>query len=340
MLRRYLHGCNVLYELIRPWANTNIIVVADSYFASVQAALRLYRVGMRFIGTVKTATKEFPMNYLGSCVLGDGRGDRHGLISKDAGTGCSLLALVWVDRDRRYFISTCSSLSPGHPCTRWRWRQVDAGNAPPIYRQIMIQQPQVTEAYYNACGKIDQHNRHRSDNLQLERKIKTMEWWRRVSMTLFGMCITDSYLLMVGCRGENCGFRTARDFFDKLSEQLIDNTFEFRDLRRRNKRAFNSANPLAIANDEVLDANLHMIGITPTRKRKKSQPSKRAQGRCMVCEASTTYTCRECQRFQPDPKGHQYFICNKEGKKCMGIHILQEHPHAVRGSSLAEEDDD
>jgi hypothetical protein len=56
MLHRYLHGCNVLYALIHSWANTNIIVVADSYFASVQAALRLYRVGMRFIGTVKTAT--------------------------------------------------------------------------------------------------------------------------------------------------------------------------------------------------------------------------------------------------------------------------------------------
>jgi hypothetical protein len=27
---RYLHGCNVLYDLVKPWGNTNSIVVADS----------------------------------------------------------------------------------------------------------------------------------------------------------------------------------------------------------------------------------------------------------------------------------------------------------------------
>ena len=50
---RYLHGCNVLYELVQPWANTGAIVVADSYFASVQAALRLREIGLHFIGTIK-----------------------------------------------------------------------------------------------------------------------------------------------------------------------------------------------------------------------------------------------------------------------------------------------
>ena len=53
----FLHGCNVLVELVRPWANTDRVVCADSYFASVQAALRLKKMGLRFIGTVKTATR-------------------------------------------------------------------------------------------------------------------------------------------------------------------------------------------------------------------------------------------------------------------------------------------
>jgi hypothetical protein len=65
----------------------------------LQAALRLYRMGLRFIGTGKTATKEFPMNYLGTKVMADGRGDRYGLVSKDGESGCQLLALCWVDRD-------------------------------------------------------------------------------------------------------------------------------------------------------------------------------------------------------------------------------------------------
>jgi hypothetical protein len=51
--------------------------VADSYFASVQAPIIwLYGIGLRFIGTVKTATKElpkeFPMGYLGRCVINEG----------------------------------------------------------------------------------------------------------------------------------------------------------------------------------------------------------------------------------------------------------------------------
>ena len=118
----FLHGCNVLYDLVKAWANTNSIVVADSYYASVQAALRLWAIGLRFIGTVKTAVKEFPMAYLSGRPMNDGRGDRHGVVSRDLTTGASMLAYCWVDRERRYFITTCSSLAPGPMCIRKRWR--------------------------------------------------------------------------------------------------------------------------------------------------------------------------------------------------------------------------
>jgi hypothetical protein len=37
-----LHGANVLYDLVSPWRNSHRIVCADSYFASVPAALQLY----------------------------------------------------------------------------------------------------------------------------------------------------------------------------------------------------------------------------------------------------------------------------------------------------------
>ena len=42
----HLHGCNVLYELVKPFANTDAVVVADSYFASVSAAIRLKEIGL------------------------------------------------------------------------------------------------------------------------------------------------------------------------------------------------------------------------------------------------------------------------------------------------------
>jgi Transposase IS4 len=329
-----LHGCNVLYDLVRPWANTGCVVVADSYFASVQAAIRLHRIGLRFIGTVKTATKQFPMGYLGTKVMNDGRGDRCGLLAKDADSGATLMAFCWVDRDRRYFVSTCSSLAAGNPCLRWRWTQVDRTtfNAPPVFMEIVVQQPQACETYYSACAKIDQHNRYRQAALALERKLKTKVWWRRVNFSIFGMCVVDSYLLLVGCRGgpEHCGYYCAKSYFAKLAEELIDNSFDTRNLRKRTARAYATANPLAIDTDEVLDSHFQTIAPTPCKQYKRTEPTKRTQGRCMVCDRWVTHVCRECQRFG-DMKSKQYFICNKEGKKCMGIHILQDHPHAVRG---------
>ncbi len=52
-----LHGAKVLYDLVSPWRNSHRIVCVDSYFASVPAALLLWRHGLRFIGVIKTDTK-------------------------------------------------------------------------------------------------------------------------------------------------------------------------------------------------------------------------------------------------------------------------------------------
>ena len=192
----------MLYELIKPWANTNSIVVADSYFASVQAALRLKTIGLRFIGTIKTATKEYPMAYLGNHVLLGGKGDRHGVLCKDIETGTTFLAFVWVDRDRRYFVSTCSSLAAGPPCTRFRWKQVDrvTPDAPPEYKEVLVAQPEACAIYYSACGKIDQHNRLRQASLALERKIQTTVWHRRVNMSISASMLLIHIFFVKGAR--------------------------------------------------------------------------------------------------------------------------------------------
>ena len=82
------------------------------------------RIGIRFIGVVKTATKTFPMAYLSSIELDEGRGQRVGVVLKSNGTP-TMMACVWMDRDRRYFISTASLLQDGKDYPRIRWRQPD-----------------------------------------------------------------------------------------------------------------------------------------------------------------------------------------------------------------------
>ncbi len=72
-------------------------------------------LGLRFIGVVKTATKRFPMKYLSSPELTEGRGQR--VIMKSLGVPWKM-SLEWVDRDRRYFVSTAYSLKEGKEYSR------------------------------------------------------------------------------------------------------------------------------------------------------------------------------------------------------------------------------
>jgi len=214
------HGGVILKKLVLPWAQSDRIVCADSYFASVTAAKELMNIGLRFIGVVKTATRKFPMAYLSSLEL-QARGDRKGLTTVDS-DGIRFVAYVWMDRERRYFISTASSLAPGADYVRTRWRQVDdTPNADPERVEMNIPQPKASELYYSACGQIDRHNRCRQDDLNMiEKKLGTLRWDMRVNLSLLSMCIVDAWLLYKGATLTTEG---QKHFYEKLSEELIDN---------------------------------------------------------------------------------------------------------------------
>ena len=96
-----IHGCIVLKELVEPWYYTARTVCADSYFASVSTATELLRLGLRFIGVVKTATKKYPQKYLSELEAppGQSRGWWKGVVHKTQQGVESLYAFVWVDRD-------------------------------------------------------------------------------------------------------------------------------------------------------------------------------------------------------------------------------------------------
>ena len=266
------------------------------------------------------------MNYLSSRVMGDGRGDRHGVVSRDLTTGASLLAFCWVDRERRYFISACSSLSAGPLCVRKRWRQVDpTPDADPELVEVIVPQPAATHTYYSACGKIDQHNRLRQSALMLETKLKTIQWWRRVNNSVFGMCVVDAYLIAVGCQGTD-RWNATSDFVMALIDDLIDNKYQKRVLRKRDARRASLDDSLFESESGTLEAIKQTISATPTKRSKKSNPKHRAQGKCMSCKMLTSHVCRLCQHHQQDPRYKQFWICQKAGMACMGDHILKEHP--------------
>jgi hypothetical protein len=100
------HGCKVMLHLLRYWTSAKFcIVCADSYFASVQATCCLFDLNFWFSCVVKTATKLFLKTYLGKVEL-----PIHGTVAALTAVhdGVELLAFVYCDHDRHYFISTCS----------------------------------------------------------------------------------------------------------------------------------------------------------------------------------------------------------------------------------------
>ena len=326
-----LHGAAVMKELVLPWLHSDRIVCGDSYFASVPAAqIMLSRNGMRFIGVVKTATRQYPMAFLSRVELQD-RGDRKGLVTRGDGGQPSLLAFVWMDRQRRYFISTASSLDAGAPYSRLRWRQVDESpNAEPTRVELTVPQSKAAEIYYDACAMVDRHNRHRQDTLGLEVKLGTHNWAIRVNLSIFGMIVVDTWLAYRQCTGTD---EEQKDFYTYLSEELIDNTYDHVHNRRR-RRADDQGSVNTAGSPELFDrvtgnpragTSAH---LTPTKRKKTSRDGLETayalQGRCKVCKKLSTYACSLC--MDDDPSAPEVWMCyTKKGRVCFATHVESCH---------------
>lgn len=214
-----LHGSLVLKRLVQPWSQSGRIVCADSFFSRVQAAETLKDIGLNYIGVVKNATKRFPKKVLSEHEFCD-RGQHTTYVYKEQNQ-IELMAVAWVDRDRRYFISTCLSTLPGSQINRVRWRQTSIG---PQRISFSISQPKVTEIYYQACSRIDRLNRCRQDDLCLERKFVTQDWSKRVNLSILGMCIVDSWLLYSGSTAHNVKLKQS-SFYEYPAVELIENDY-------------------------------------------------------------------------------------------------------------------
>ena len=72
-----------------------------------------------------------------------------------------MMALMLLDRERRYFISTVGTSLPELKIYRKIWRK-DGDESRKVMIEIEI--PEVAEIYDQACSQIDRHNRCRQDD--------------------------------------------------------------------------------------------------------------------------------------------------------------------------------
>ena len=220
--------------LSSPWDHTDRLIRADSYVASVTTVEELVKLGLRFIGVVKTATKKFPMDYFDYIEI-KGRGDYKVLSTLDDDTQrAAMVAFLWVDKHRRYFVGISGGTAQAGPMHRTRWCQFrEELNADPDRVELEIPQNKMIKTYYDICADIDRHNRQRQDDLELERIVKTVTWWKRVCMSVFGMIVvaTGNFYSEVVHQSEVDKITDA--FFTKLAHEMIFNGIDMPELRRR-----------------------------------------------------------------------------------------------------------
>ena len=233
-----------------------------------------------------------------------------------------------MDRDQCYFVASASSLDSGVPYSRNRWRQVSLElDALPENVELTILQPKAAEVYYRTCGVIDQHNRHRQDNLKTEKKLETKKWDMRVNLTIFSMIVVDTWLVYSQATGST---ELQSEFYVRLAEELIDNNIDSRPQRQRNSGEngsdSNDESPVMSRTGRVrAGVSCH---LTPTKRRRRTAGGEltvqRLQGRCIECGKKTTYLCSAC--MDKDDESKTPWLCHTEKRPaCFANHYKHTH---------------
>lgn len=300
-----LAGAAAALRLAFPYRDPNQwrIVVADSAFASVTAAVSFYKHSFWFMGLVKTATRLFPKAYLNQqpCERGE-----HVTATARVGGEVNVMGVKWQDKTTKFFVGTCSSNAPGHPHRRKRYDIVDGEVQGIIVKEVP--RPMIAEEYFDGAQMIDVHNHLRQSSINLEDTWRTKKWYHRMFATVFGMIITDAYLMYKYEKGgPEAGELSLREFTSKLAEELVMNKWN-------EKRA---RHPQDDSTDEDDDAEPVVVEFGSPKPNGK----RRLQYRCRVCEAKTTLTCNNCSGG-----GKKVAICNPTtGRNCLSQHIANTH---------------
>ena len=336
-----------LLRLTRYWSGSDRTVVADSAFASLKTAEALHKHrGLRFIGLVKTAHKQFPKAWLQKYPYTN-RGD-HCVLQANI-DGRQHMAVGWNDKKLKMFISSTSRTTEALcPAYKKRFRQStpeDRSNAPCVVLYKEVKRPAVVEAYFDNANVIDVHNHLRQGGLELERHWKMQTWWHHNFATIFGMCESDAYLAFRYFH-PFAPILSHREFTERLSLQLHVLTYKslFHDTGpsarlRKHMPVAPTEQPLQtvvakIMSSHTLKTNMRECPVFQYKRQRLEQDEEGSshngcvpsvQRKCSICcERKTTYYCDECTQLHEEIVP----ICNPGSTKpgftsCLAFHIDQ-----------------
>ena len=183
------------------------------------------------------------------------------------------------------------------------------------------------EVYYRTCGVIDQHNRHRQDNLKTEKKLETKKWDMRVNLTIFSMIVVDTWLVYSQATGST---ELQSELYVRLAEELIDNNIDSRPQHRRNSGEdgsdSNDESPVMMCTGRVrAGVSCHLTLTKRCRRTRDGElTAQRLQGHCIQCGKKTTYLCSAC--MDKDDESKTPWLCHTEKRPaCFASHYKHTH---------------
>ena len=236
-------GCAITLRLTKKYFGSGRVIIGDSAFASVKTLIQLHRVGLYFIGLVKTAHRLFPKQFLnnwfheGQNATPRARRGRHKvLISSyklrpEGENSHTMAAVGWGDSTCKTLISNVSNTLPGSPADRPRHKLVMRdGEVVTEQEMISIPRPKCVEFMFNYFSIIDVHDHLRQGSLAMERRWRTVTWWHRVFTTMIGVIFTNAYYAYCfEYRAANYNDTTNMDtyskFLERLAKKLIFNIY-------------------------------------------------------------------------------------------------------------------
>jgi hypothetical protein len=306
-------GTAALLRLTRPWWGSGRIVCADSAFASVKSAVELRKQGLYFLGLVKTATREFPKQYLESYPLRE-RGDHVAVTCNDGGT--QLIGCAWNDRKRKLIVGTCGSTLAGNPHEKKRWRVSETGDVETYYKKV--KRPRIVEMYFAGAPAVDIHNHYRQGGLALEEGLQTKSWWMRAFCTILGIIETDTYVAYVRfC--PNASDLSHSQFTMRLAASLRDiasGASSRNALRSRTQPMLAPMPPSSAGYPSHALKSLLECGRFQDRR----GTTTRAKLACSICKRRAHSYCASCQ----EDSGAIIAVCGSgTGRECLLRHAAQ-----------------
>ena len=344
---KYQKSTALTLRLVEPFKGENRIVIADSWFGSVETALALYEHGFYGILNVKTAHRGYPKTELfkeiwsekGSAVSkaeakalgkfpkdGGKRGLHAGFtkIFDVKGSSIELLAAGHNAKQPMLLVSTASDLLPGEPQKK-EWHTINE-TGERIRHTHETPQPRVHAFYRKYFHLVDDHNQLRSGTVTMADVWETTYW-------------PDRHF------AESLGFWEVNVF-----KALVRWQSDYKDLKHPRFRRLLSHALLSGGEPIVIDVEKTPSPPTPSRvleeghswtsfaKRREALKLevKNEQHKCGYCGSAAYGFCGACYPIGCEPT---HAICGPStGKNCMQQHCNCVTPRFGMHKRKAKED--